>query len=38
MLALCLKNLKGMKKVKLIDAKFIWTEPHSQRLKVKVTV
>jgi len=24
--------------VKLVDAGFIWTEPHSRRLKVKVTV
>lgn len=27
-----------MGKVKLIDASFIWTEPHSMRLKVKLTV
>ena len=24
--------------VKLVDAGFIWTEPHSRRLKVKLTV
>ena len=24
--------------MKLVDAGFIWTEPHSKRLKVKVTV
>lgn len=27
-----------MQKVKLVDAGFIWTEPHSMRLKVKLTV
>lgn len=38
LLALCLKKLKGLNRVKLIDAGFIWTEPHSKRLKVKLTV
>ena len=28
----------GLKKVKLIDAAFIWTEEHSKRLKVKLTL
>lgn len=34
LLALCLKKLKGLNRVKLIDAGFVWTEPHSKRLKV----
>lgn len=34
LLALCLKKIKGLKEVKLIDAGFIWTEPHSKRIKV----
>lgn len=38
LLAVCLKNMKGLKKVKLLDAKFIWTEPHSRRIKLKLTV
>lgn len=38
LLSLCLKQMKGLKRVKLIDATFLWTEPHSKRLKVKVTV
>lgn len=38
LLAICLKKLKGLKEVKLVDAGFIWTEPHSKRLKVKITV
>jgi hypothetical protein len=34
LLSLCLKKLKGLNKVKLVDAGFIWTEPHSKRIKV----
>jgi nonsense-mediated mRNA decay protein 3 len=38
LLELCLKRIKGLNKVKLVDANFLWTEPHSKRLKVKLTV
>ncbi|GJJ14763.1 hypothetical protein Clacol_009031 [Clathrus columnatus] len=38
LLAICLKKLKGLNKVRLVDAGFIWTEPHSKRLKVKLTI
>jgi len=38
LMALCLKRLKNLQKVKLIDANFVWTEPHSKRIKVKMTV
>ncbi|KAF8491110.1 NMD3 family-domain-containing protein [Gautieria morchelliformis] len=38
LLAICLKKLKGLSKVRLVDAGFIWTEPHSKRLKVKLTI
>ena len=38
LLAICLKTMKGLKRVKLLDAAFIWTEPHSRRIKVKITV
>lgn len=38
LLAICLKRLKGLKDVKLVDAGFVWTEPHSRRIKVKLTV
>lgn len=34
LLTFCIKKLKGLNKVKLVDAGFIWTEPHSKRLKV----
>ncbi len=38
LLAICLKKLKGLAKVRLVDASFIWTEPHSRRVKVKLTI
>ncbi|POS84124.1 NMD3 family protein [Erysiphe pulchra] len=38
LLALCLKKLRGLHKVRIIDASFIWTEPHSKRIKVKLTI
>ena len=38
LLAVCLRKLKGLAKVRLIDAGFIWTEPHSKRLRVKLTI
>jgi nonsense-mediated mRNA decay protein 3 len=38
LLAICLKRLKGLSKVHLVDAGFVWTEPHSKRIKVKLTI
>jgi len=39
LLGICLKRIKGLgKEVRLIDASFIWTEEHSKRVKVKLTV
>uniref|UniRef100_A0A1B0FCV2 60S ribosomal export protein NMD3 n=1 Tax=Glossina morsitans morsitans TaxID=37546 RepID=A0A1B0FCV2_GLOMM len=38
LLALCLKKLRGLKDVKLVDAGFVWTEAHSKRIKLKLTV
>ncbi len=38
LLSICLKKLRGLGKVRLVDAGFIWTEPHSRRLKVKLTI
>ena len=44
-MALCLSNVSGLKKrkgddasgrVRLVDAAWVWTEPHSMRLKVGV--
>lgn len=38
LLTYCIKRTKGLQKVKLVDASFIWTEPHSMRLKLKLTI
>ncbi|PLN79131.1 NMD3-domain-containing protein [Aspergillus taichungensis] len=38
LLALCLRRLRGLSKVRIIDASFLWTEPHSRRIKVKITI
>ncbi|CDO69114.1 hypothetical protein BN946_scf185042.g16 [Trametes cinnabarina] len=38
LLAICLKKLKGLNKVRLTDAHFIWTEPHSKRLRISLTI
>ncbi len=35
---MCLKKINGLNKVKLVDAGFVWTEPHSRRIKVKLTI
>jgi len=47
-MSLCLQNVAGLnkvqggnkngEKVRLIDAGWIWTEPHSMRLKIRLTV
>ncbi|KAK7462763.1 ribosome-binding protein [Stygiomarasmius scandens] len=38
LLAICIKKLKGLNKVRLTEAHFIWTEPHSKRLRVSLTI
>ncbi|XP_076812287.1 60S ribosomal export protein NMD3-like [Clavelina lepadiformis] len=39
LLAVCLKRMKtALQRVRLVDASFIWTEPHSKRVKVKITI
>lgn len=38
LLTFCIKRLKNLNKVRLTDAGFIWTEPHSKRLKVKLKI
>lgn len=42
LLALCLKRIHGLKEnrrdVRLVDARFLYTEPHSRRIKVKLTL
>lgn len=42
LLTFCVKRLRGLGNragsVRLVDAAFVWTEPHSRRLKAKLTV
>ncbi|KAI3647967.1 hypothetical protein MP228_008188 [Amoeboaphelidium protococcarum] len=38
LMALLLRKIKGLNKVKLVDASFIWTEAHSRRLITQLTV
>ena len=39
MLAFLLKKVKGLtREVRLVDAAFVWTEPHSKRIKLRLTV
>lgn len=38
LLTFCIKRVRNLNKVKLVDAGFIWTEPHSKRLKLKLTI
>ncbi|KAK2196758.1 bifunctional Nmd3 [Babesia duncani] len=38
LLALCLKKVKGLDRLKLVDARFNFTEPHSKRLKVQTVL
>jgi len=39
LLGICLKRIRGLgKDVRLVDAAFIWTEEHSKRVRVKITV
>ncbi|KAF9588485.1 hypothetical protein IFM89_011685 [Coptis chinensis] len=38
LLTFCIKRLKNLSKVRLVNAEFVWTEPHSKRIKVKLNV
>jgi len=39
LLSICLRKVTGLSNdLKLVDAGFIWTEPHSRRLKVRLTI
>ena len=38
LLYMCLKKIPGLNRVKLIDAAWIWTEAHSKRLRIKLTI
>lgn len=38
LLLFCLKRLKKPSSVRVVHAEFIWTEPHSKRIKVRVRI
>ena len=38
LLTMLLRKVKGLKSVKLIDANFVYTEEHSKRIKIKITI
>lgn len=38
LLSMLVRKVRGLSKVKLVDASFVWTEAHSKRLKIKLTV
>ncbi|KAF5739212.1 60S ribosomal export protein NMD3 [Tripterygium wilfordii] len=38
LLTFCVKRVKNLNKVKLVHAEFVWTEPHSKRIKVRLRV
>ena len=39
MMKLLMKKVKGItKEMKIFDAQFIWSEPHSKRMKIKLTL
>nr|ABV28352.1 nonsense-mediated mRNA decary protein 3 [Taiwania cryptomerioides] len=38
LLTFCIKRLKNLNKVRLVHAEFIWTEPHSKRIKIKLRI
>lgn len=31
LLSVCLKKINGLNRLRLVDASWIWTEPHSKR-------
>ncbi|KAG6429430.1 hypothetical protein SASPL_107481 [Salvia splendens] len=38
LLTFCVKRLKNLNTVRMVHAEFIWTEPHSKRIKIKLKV
>jgi nonsense-mediated mRNA decay protein 3 len=37
-MSICLRRLRGLAKIKIIDSAFVYTEPSSKRIKVRLTV
>ena len=38
LMALCLKKVGGLNKARIIDAVWVWTEPHSKRIKIAADI
>lgn len=38
LMTMLLKKVRGLKNVKLLDANFVYTEEHSKRIKIRVTI
>jgi len=38
LLGICLKKLQNIKNTKILDAAFIWTEPHSKKIKLQCSI
>jgi nonsense-mediated mRNA decay protein 3 len=38
LLSLCLKKIRGLKELTIVEAGFVWTEEHCRRVKVRLTV
>jgi len=38
LLSIMLKKITGLRKLKMVDAKFKWTEEHSRRIIISITV
>lgn len=38
LLGICLKKIRGLQHVRVVDAGFIWTEEHSKRIKVRLLI
>ena len=38
LLKICMNRITGLKEMKVIDARFLYTEPHSRRIRISLTV
>jgi len=38
LLGICLRKLQNLKNIKILDAAFIWTEPHSKKIRIQCTI
>ncbi|GIQ89160.1 60S ribosomal export protein NMD3, partial [Kipferlia bialata] len=38
MLSILMKRIRGLNKLKVVDARFVWCEEHSRRIRLRLTV